>query len=351
MTSSDRPALGILLICLGVTAISVNDMLIKLLSGGYPLHQIVFVRSAVGLIFSFALLRYEGGLRLLRTSTPLLHLLRGLLVVGANMTFYAAVAVMPLAQATALFFVAPLFITLLAIPLLGEKVGPLRLGAVLVGFAGVAVMQRPWEGGDAGLGPVLLLPVAAALLYASMQVLTRRLGVTTRASALAVYIQMTFLLVSLGFFLVAGDGRFAPGPEKESLNFLLRAWILPPVSDWPVFAAIGLAAGGIGYCLSAAYRLADAVGSDLIADAFELAWDVRIMDMRAAPYDMSGMTIDPYSIEWTPIKIETAEGKREYAELQRQFAERAAPIRQALIQRLTSALGTALGPRSVPVTT
>ncbi len=258
MTSSDRPALGILLICLGVTAISVNDMLIKLLSGGYPLHQIVFVRSAVGLIFSFALLRYEGGLRLLRTSTPLLHLLRGLLVVGANMTFYAAVAVMPLAQATALFFVAPLFITLLAIPLLGEKVGPLRLGAVLVGFAGVAVMQRPWEGGDAGLGPVLLLPVAAALLYASMQVLTRRLGVTTRASALAVYIQMTFLLVSLGFFLVAGDGRFAPGPEKESLNFLLRAWILPPVSDWPVFAAIGLAAGGIGYCLSAAYRLADA---------------------------------------------------------------------------------------------
>lgn len=100
-----------------------------------------------------------------------------------------------------------------------------------------------------------------------------------------------------------------------------------------------------------AYRLADAVGSDLIADAFELAWDVRIMDMRAAPYDMSGMTIDPYSIEWTPIKIETAEGKREYAELQRQFAERAAPIRQALIQRLTSALGTALGPRSVPVTT
>ena len=80
----------------------------------------------------------------------------------------------------------------------------------------------------------------------------------TRASALAVYIQMTFLLVSLGFFLVAGDGRFAPGPEKESLNFLLRAWILPPVSDWPVFAAIGLAAGGIGYCLSAAYRLADA---------------------------------------------------------------------------------------------
>ncbi|HJQ05459.1 MAG TPA: 3-methyladenine DNA glycosylase [Nocardioides sp.] len=88
-----------------------------------------------------------------------------------------------------------------------------------------------------------------------------------------------------------------------------------------------------------AYRLADAVGSDLIADAFELAWDVRIMDMRAAPYDMSGITIDPYGIPWTPIMIETAEGKREYAELQRQFAERAAPVRRALIERLSAVLG------------
>ncbi|MFZ5965306.1 DMT family transporter [Thalassococcus sp. BH17M4-6] len=259
MTSTDRPALGILLICAGVAAISVNDMLIKLLSGGYPLHQIVFVRSAVGLIFSLALLQYEGGIKLLRTSTPFLHLLRGLLVVGANMTFYAAVAVLPLAQATALFFVAPLFITLLAIPMLGEKVGPLRLGAVIVGFAGVAVMQRPWAETAVGASRfVLLLPVAAALLYALMQVLTRRLGVSTRASALAIYIQGTFLLVSVGFYLIAGDGRLSPGPQNESLHFLLRAWIVPPRADWPVFAAIGLAAGGIGYCLSAAYRMADA---------------------------------------------------------------------------------------------
>ena len=100
-----------------------------------------------------------------------------------------------------------------------------------------------------------------------------------------------------------------------------------------------------------AYRLADAVGSDLIADAFELAWDVRILDMRAAPYDMTGMIIDPYGVEWTPIKIETAEGKREYAELQRQFAERSTPIRRALIQRLESALAPMPGPASVPVTT
>jgi len=87
-----------------------------------------------------------------------------------------------------------------------------------------------------------------------------------------------------------------------------------------------------------AYRLADVVGSDLIADAFELAWDVRIMDMRAAPYDLSGLTIDPYGIEWMPIPIETPEGKREYADLQRGFAERAVPIRDRLTESCSTAL-------------
>lgn len=254
----NRPAMGILLICIGILAISVNDLLIKLLSGGYPLHQMVFVRSAIGLVFTFGFLFWEGGLGLLKTSTPGLHLLRGLLVVGANMTFYAAVAVLPLGQATALFFVAPLFITLLSIPILGEKVGPLRLGAVVIGFLGVVLMQEPWKASVEVSRWVLLLPVIAAALYAFMQVLTRRLGVSTRASALAVYIQSTFLLVSVGFFLVAGDGRFAEGVENESLIFLLKAWSWPTPQDWPVFIGLGICSGIIGYCLSAAYRMASA---------------------------------------------------------------------------------------------
>lgn len=88
-----------------------------------------------------------------------------------------------------------------------------------------------------------------------------------------------------------------------------------------------------------AYRLVAVVGSDLVADAFELAWEVRIVDMRAAPYDMSGCTLDPHGTPWTPIPIETAEGKREYAELQRGFAERAVPVRAALVERLREVLG------------
>ncbi|MDU8910435.1 DMT family transporter [Aestuariicoccus sp. MJ-SS9] len=256
--NTDRPGLGIVFICAGIFCISLNDMLIKLLSGGYPLHQIVFVRSAIGLMFTFGFVRMEGGLRILRTRTPLLHILRGLMVVAANMAFYAAVAVLPLGQATALFFVAPLFITVLSIPLLGEAVGPLRMGAVVVGFAGVLIMQQPWAS-DLGVSRVvLLLPVIAALFYALMQVMTRRLGVTTSASAMAVYIQGMFAVVSLLFFVVAGDGRFAEGVENESLKFLLRAWIWPPVEDLWVFGVVGCCAGVIGYTLSAAYKMANA---------------------------------------------------------------------------------------------
>ena len=250
---------GIGFILLGMTAISVNDMLIKQLSGGYPLHQMVFIRSAIGICISLILVQFEGGFRILKTDRPWLHLLRGLLVVFSNLAFFAALSVLPLAETTTLFFVAPLFITLLSIPLLGEKVGIRRIGAVLVGFLGVIVMFRPAEnaGGLSG-GMVLLLPVFAALTYAGMQILTRKLGVKSQASAMAVYIQFTFLIVSSGFWLVAGDGRYADDLDTEILVFLLRAWNWPSATDWVWFILLGAVSGVVGYSLSQAYRSAAA---------------------------------------------------------------------------------------------
>ncbi|MFP4303672.1 DMT family transporter [Rhodosalinus sp.] len=257
-TEADNAAKGIAFILLGMVAITINDVLIKFLSGGYPLHQLVFIRSGVGLVFILALVRLEGGWHMLRVDRPALHILRGLLVVVANMTYFAALAVLPLAEAVALFFVAPLFITLLSIPLLRERVGPWRLGAVAVGFVGVLVMQRPWAGDLNVPRLVLLLPVVAAFTYALMQILTRRLGVTAKASVLAVWIQSVFLVVSALFGLVAGDGRFAEGAENDSLIFLFRAWIWPAQADWGLLALLGANSAVIGYSLSSAYRSADA---------------------------------------------------------------------------------------------
>ncbi len=80
-----------------------------------------------------------------------------------------------------------------------------------------------------------------------------------------------------------------------------------------------------------AFRLWPLVPSDLVADCFLLAWDVRVVDMRAAPYDFTGLVLDPTGEAWTPIAIETLEGKREYSAHQRAFAARAAPFRQRLL--------------------
>ena len=74
-----------------------------------------------------------------------------------------------------------------------------------------------------------------------------------------------------------------------------------------------------------AFRLSPMVPSDLVADCFELAWDIRTLDMRAAPYDLADLGFEP-------IPIETADGKAEYASAQRSFAERGAPLRARLIE-------------------
>lgn len=93
----------------------------------------------------------------------------------------------------------------------------------------------------------------------------------------------------------------------------------------------------------AAFRLSPLICSDLVADCFELAWQIRILDMRAAPYDLSGLVLDPTGEEWTPVRIETPAGKQEYVTAQRTFAERAAPIRQHLIGQCEKLLGRSLG--------
>lgn len=249
------PTRAIVLILVGMAAISVNDMLIKLLSGDYPLHQMVFTRSAIGLLITLVFLWAEGGWRLLKTDRPGLHVVRAVLIVTANMLFFSGLAIMPLGVVTALFFVAPLFITLLAIPILGESVGRHRLFALLIGFVGVAVMMGPgtnWADVPRG---AMLLPIAAAACYAGMQVMTRKLGAGSAASAMAIYIQVAFIAVSSVFFISVGDGRYAEGLESESLIFLLRAWVLPATEDLWKFATLGAMSSIVAYCLSAAYKM------------------------------------------------------------------------------------------------
>ncbi|MET0524455.1 MAG: 3-methyladenine DNA glycosylase [Nocardioides sp.] len=85
-----------------------------------------------------------------------------------------------------------------------------------------------------------------------------------------------------------------------------------------------------------AFRLSPMISSDLVADCFELARDIRVLDMRASPYDLADLGFDP-------VRIETTHGKRDYAEAQRRFAERGAPLRDRLVrecERLLSSVGS-----------
>jgi drug/metabolite transporter (DMT)-like permease len=116
ITPLHRPLLGVACMGVGMFAISLNDMTIKALSGDYPLHQIVLLRSLLGLVITAGILQFEGGWRALAVRQPGLHALRAGLIVLANSALYAAIVAMPLATATAIYFLAPLLVTLLAIP-------------------------------------------------------------------------------------------------------------------------------------------------------------------------------------------------------------------------------------------
>ncbi len=260
--TAQTPAIAIFLIVSGMVFVTINDSLFKFLGGAYPLHQLVFIRSLIGMVCCLFILQWEGGWAELKTSTPGLHLIRGLLVVMANMMFFSALATLPFANAVALFFIAPLLITVFSALFLHEQVGVWRLLAIVVGFVGVLVMMLGNSGVDSAAEPVAAwvyaLPVGAAAAYAAMQVMTRKLGVYTKASALAVYIQGVFLLVSMGFYWFVGDGHLAVGVENKSLYFLLREWVWPQASDWWLLLLLGICSGFVGYTLSAAYKLGNA---------------------------------------------------------------------------------------------
>ncbi|MEM9317533.1 MAG: DMT family transporter [Pseudomonadota bacterium] len=253
---SRQHRLAIALLLFAMVAMTTNDVVIKLLSDSYPLHQMVFVRSAVGLSVGLVFLYFEGGLSLLRTEQTGLHVLRATAIVLANMIFFAAIAVLPLGLATGIFFVSPLFITLLSVPLLGARVGPRRLVAVGLGLLGVAIIVSGDVALPVGTAPwVLILPIAAAFLYALTNVLSSKLGQRSRASAMSLYIQTAFLSVALVFYFAAGDGRFAVGQTNGSITFLLRAWTWPAPQDVWLFGVMGVLGGVIGYVFSQAYRL------------------------------------------------------------------------------------------------
>ena len=245
---------GILFAAGGTMIFSINDVAIKFLSGGYALHQVILIRAFVAMTFILTVIHLsERGWSQVATSRPGTHLLRVAIIMVSNVTFFLGLAAMPLADAVAVAFVSPIVVTLMSIAFLGEKVGPRRWGAVIVGMVGVIVMLRPGAG---VIQPAALLVLVSAVLYASGNLLARKMGGTESAMTLSFYVQAGFIVVSLCMGLWAGDGHLAT--DDPIWAFLFRPWIWPPLADWPVFLATGLSVGIGGLMVTQAYRTAEA---------------------------------------------------------------------------------------------
>ncbi len=250
-TMADATLRPILFVASASVAFSVNDLVFKLLSGAYPLHEMMLVRSTVALVLITIFIRVtKGGFQALRTRRPGMHVLRGGLMITANAAQYAALAALPLADATAVYYSAPLLITVFSVFILREKVGPWRWLAVTVGLFGVLLIVRP---GGEGYSAAALLAVLSATVYALSQILTRKIGRTDAALTMSFYGQLSLNIFAMIVGLCFGSGAFGE-TGNAAADFLLRRWIWPTPFDLFLFVVLGVISAVGGVMMTMAYR-------------------------------------------------------------------------------------------------
>ncbi len=278
---------GIGCVIAGMAFFAGQDAMMKSLLGTYPIWVLMFVRSCVAVAVLVPLIVLLGGSHRLTTPSWRLHLVRSFFFTGAFSMFFTALPLMGLAEASTIFFSAPLIIALMAALFMREALGPHRIGALIVGFAGVVVAMNP--GGD-GFSWVALLPLACAGFYAISQILARRIGDGESS-----------LTVGLWTLAFSGPMTLATGWTLNLFvdfgpRFAHLRWTLPEntMQDFSWLLALGLL-GMIGYTLlSRAYQVAEAsaVASfdySYLAFAATMAW--FIWDEIPPATTLTGMTL------------------------------------------------------------
>jgi drug/metabolite transporter (DMT)-like permease len=215
---SDNLGQAIGWILLGVTGGLCLDLCAKEILRTYSLEEFVLMRSIIGVVIFLAMApRFFGGFQMLRTSRWKWHVLRSLLACGAMFGFFYGLSQMPLVNALTLGFTAPLMVTALSVPFLGEPVGWRRWLAVIVGFLGTLVILQP-GGGDFSFASVAIL--IAAFCYACQAITARYLS-TESILSLSTYVVVGPTLVALGLM---NDGN----------------WRMPDTAGWILMAGAGV---------------------------------------------------------------------------------------------------------------
>ncbi|GAA0625693.1 DMT family transporter [Thalassospira tepidiphila] len=238
---------GIMTMCGGVAALCINDALAKGLMDHYSPIQIIFLRNIIALPFAFLVALKMGGSRSLRSNRVHVHFMRGVVWIAATVMFFTSIHHLGLAEATALAFVAPLFITALSAIFIA-RVGWRRWLAVSVGFVGVLVIVRP---GAATFELISLLPIATAFTYAILMLSARFVDTRESMWTLLLYLSLTsailtsipvifvwspvraediwlFLAIalcgSLGMAMITQAFRFAEAPTVAPFDYTALIW-------------------------------------------------------------------------------------------------------------------------------
>ena len=244
-------ARGIACLCLGVFVFSLQDAVIKQVSGAYPLTQVVVIRSVVAIPILFTLVQVEVGWRAIFSPDFWPLTARAAIMFVSYTAYYMAFPALPLADAVALYFTVPLFVTALAGPFLGERSGWRVWTAVAAGFLGVMVMLQP---GSGLFEPAALLSLLAAAMYGTSMLMARRHGTAQAASVMAFYQNWVFL-AGAAFTALCLHLLGIVHADHPSLSFLVRSWVWPTLPDGLLIASCGVIAATGMMFLTSAYRI------------------------------------------------------------------------------------------------
>jgi len=218
-------------------ALSLGDALIKQQSVSFALWQIFVVRSAIAIPFLIYLARIRDCGAGLRPRRPAWTLLRSLVLVFMWVFYFAALPRVELASAAAAYYTLPIFITLLAAMLLGERISARGWLAVAAGFAGTLLVLQP-QADD--FNAWVLLPLVSALLYSVAMILTRSKCRGERATVLSLWLNVCF--VGVGALALAGLELWDPGPNAIASNpFLLGGWTPMGLAEWRTLGILAAA--------------------------------------------------------------------------------------------------------------
>ena len=192
----NKNLLGILLMTLGMLSLSINDIIYKNLTMNFPVWEAVFFRAFSGSIISLYLV-YHSGINSIKTKKPVRHFVRAFSAVGCVVLYIFGIKYLLLSENIAIAHSAPIIAALLAVPILGEKIGIHRILAIIIGFVGVLVIIKP---GTDLFQLKSLLPIGSALFMASVYLTTRSLMNTESSTSIVFYYSFALLFTSLIFF-------------------------------------------------------------------------------------------------------------------------------------------------------